>query len=505
MCANVVTANNLRLTVKHISIGFNEQEFGEGLSLDLLKDEVKSLRAQAPKEMTFDELNQITDQLTQFMRDKGFKFHYAYLPPQQPKNGVVKLQLVSVTLGDVDVRNNSDLRDSFVENQFKHLVGHPIHQPEIDALLKRLKTASGIQAFAYYSRGPTTNSMRLNVQLHQKQGPLFNLSADNYGSTRTGEQRLSYFSQWKNPLRRADKLSFAITGAGGEDTNASGFISYRMPLHSLAHHVSMGYSNNIFGIGEEFKDLELAGDAQTVRVGYDYTFRGSHVFDHKLALAYNNKENDMSSALDDPIFEADELAESWTLGWHGSFISPGRAQQSFGISVSQGTFSIEGQTDGDEEFQKSGAYYNVWLSTFDRSWAPLFGWNIRTQWSDDRLSSFERMILTGQSGVKGFESGSAASDSGTVTTAQLLFKDIFPKTLRQMDYFAFVDYAYGERYAPGGEVEDSGTLSSIGMGIDWAFHKHIGVRMSGATGIADDYVPEDTRSSRFYLRIYGSW
>ena len=499
-------SEDMRLHVNRISLGFTQSKLGKNLELSDIKAKIQALREQYPKAMSFAELNAITDTLTEHMRGMGFKFHYAYIPPQKPRKGIVSVQVVSVALGSISLKNESGLSDRFIKSQFNHLIDAPLYQPDVDRVLADIKKISGLKVFAYYSKGSKPHAMRLNLQIKQSSRSHAGLSVDNYGTSPTGKYRLSVNGSWQNPLKRADSLSLFMTGTNGERTNASGYLSYQTPLWNLSNRISLGVSQNIFGIGEEFNDLQIEGNANTYRFSYDHIFANSERSTHSLSLSTEQKQNEIDNVLNSGFSGiSDEKSEAFKLSWQSRLIKHGSHQQNIQMAVTQGTFTTN-NTEESEPFYKLNGQYNLWLvlpsdKSILSSYANL---SLRGQYSDKQLSSFDRLVLTGTYAVRSIDGAGYSADSGAIFTGQIYFPKLLDNQVKGLTPYLFMDHAYGEEYDSEGNTFDSGNITSIGVGLDWSPNGHYGIKLSNATTINNSY-DDSVKTSRFYAHLFYRW
>ena len=409
------------------------------------------------------------------MRKRGYKFHYAVVPVQQMRHGLVNIHIKEVSLGDVHIINRSSASAGFVKSMFKPLLGKPLYQPDIDKAIAQLKALPEISAFAYYSRGSEPDSIRLNIKLDQQERFQGQLGMDNFGSSATGEARLLAQAQWLSPTGRFDRLSGGLLVADGEaEANTYGYLVYRAPLRAnLKHHVTVSASNNVFGVGGDFNSLELNGDATNARLAYDYSFARSVSSEQKLIFSAETKENDLESEVDDPIIEQDEHADLYGVTWLWNQNIGRTASQHLSIGYFQGEFSVDSQIDEPLEYSKFSLNYQLNVTEGNLAEDRFFSrWllALRGQMADSRVSSFDQVALTGAYGQRSLKPGIFSADVGGVATTEWHFPNLFgaPKAEQnwRLEPFWLLDYAQGDKLDIAGEVIDSASLLGTGLGIN---------------------------------------
>lgn len=450
------------MVVKRLVISGESSEIDPHLDFDFLLKKANALRNDYPEEMTFHQIARLGDLLTQALRDAGYKFHYVYLPRQNARTGVVRLNVVEVTLDGVSISGADDLSRARMEHLFHAMIAQPVYQPAIDQALRTLKALPDMSLFAYYSRGVAPNSVRLNLRLQPEPRHYLSISTDNFGSQSSGHYRATTNYQWLSPLDQFDQLDLGLMYADGGAGNLYGYLSYRTPLVSVDNTLTLTVSNNQYEVGREFSLLELKGDALIAGISLHQRWLPSDQTQHRFYFSAFDKSVDYSNVFDDDSLVNDESAQVFALGWQHQFSRlSGTYRAHSDISARTGNHQLTGSTEYSDTFALA------WFS-HDSLFYPgnqMIRLSLEAQYSDKLLPSFEKMPLTGINGVKGFYAGQVSADRGARLSLSWQWPPLWRGEQSNLWAFSYVDAAAGERLDNTGQVYDSAQLASAGLGL----------------------------------------
>lgn len=461
-----------------------------GLDSRALVDALVVARNEYPLEMTLEQINSLADVVTRLYRDNGYKFHRVIVPPQKPRQGLIEFSVLDARLGDIHVHGKG-VDTEAIENVFKQFLQQPLYQPDIDRRVQALKAQRGIDAVAYYSRGAKKGEVRLNLKVEQQSIKVYS-QLDNYGSESTGRDRLMVGGNWYSPFGRLDNLSVGVMAANSEERNHYGYINYSSPLWDLDNQLSLNLSNNQFALGEEFSSLEFDGDARIAELKYERTLSRSWQGQQKLSVAGTYKSADYRSLLKDPSLERDEVSRSLWLGWSIDYQAPSRSYYNqFSIQAMSGEYRVDGLFDEERKFNKyqiNNRYQFSWGDAGE-NWSSHISHSVRAQYSDDIIPSFEKIVLTGSSGVRAFKPGYFSAERGAITSLEwrfpwlLEFTDIENFSVIPM---VFIDAGYGEKVFMGQKVIDRAFLAGAGLGLTLSMGEYWALQVVGAKELEQD-------------------
>lgn len=464
------------------------------ITAETLARVISDERAKYSERMSLEQLQAVADAVTHYYREQGYRFHYAYLPPQQSDSGVVELSIVEVKLGDITVQNAGGHRDAQIQAVFAPWLGQPVHQPSIDQAMYLLKDQPGIDVSGYYSRGSAPGEVRLNARAGSSDMLQSWVHADNFGTESTGEKRAMLQLAWHNPTGGFDEVSLALLHSPGDD-NTYGYLGYQHPLgRSLRHSVGASVSNNRFAVGEgEFSALGLDGKADIWQLHSTHVVMRSQSSKQQLRFTAASKATDYNSAVDDCSIEQDEQASVFGAYWSLQQQPMASARgQSLQLGVVGGDYRIDCLTVGDEQFMKGQlnwqGYYS--FSPGDRPHWHQLVMNVNAQYSGGRLPSFEQTVLTGYYSVRTVKPGLFSADRGALTSLEWhvhnLFGNRYPRWLGSIDSFVYVDAGWGVKLDLADQVYGRAQLSGVGVGLRARLGKGFDLSLVAGDTLHDD-------------------
>lgn len=481
------TENNVDPRVKGItievsafSIASTDNQLGHGLTRQSITELANSLRSEYPWKMSFGQIQEVSDAITLHFRKHGYKFHYAFIPPQKPEGNIISISISEIKLGHISIANESYFPNRKIFNIFKKHLNKPLHQPTIDRSIRALKFNSAVDFFAYYSRGSEPNSVRLNIRVTTKKRWDLGLSLDNHGPTDSGKNRVLLQSAIRNPLRNFDHLALGASKSYGESDNYYGYLFYKTALHNIHHEISAYASNSVFEIGGDFSNLGLEGDATVTETTYINHFLYSSKMHQSLSISYAKKSSDFSSSFNNSVAEPNEKASSVGLIWDVDYANKFSSQK-FKARWYSGHFTLNEKKDKKLTFRRLVVEYQYYRR-FSIS-TSTFGLesNLRFQRSDKRLPSFERRSLAGANGVRGFESGQFSADDSESISLSVHFPsyNFYGKksNFSSLKSNIFTDWASGLQYDLAGKEVHNAEFLSAGVKLEMNFGPRINLNM----------------------------
>ncbi|UTA46786.1 hypothetical protein L1F30_11510 [Simiduia sp. 21SJ11W-1] len=457
-------AEQRTMVVKRLVISSSTGNFAQKYNTSELLAEANRLRSQYPEEMTFTQLSLIADQLTRALRDQGYKFHYVFLPRQTSRSGVVRLNLVEISLDDVTLLGEPGVDATSISSLFKRLLNRPLYQPEVDRILRNLNRQPEVSLFGYYSRGKSPNSIRLNLRATAQGHHRVSSSLDNYGSESSGHYRFTNYYTWLSPLGNFDRLDVGLMAATGGANNAFGYLAYQHPITGPQNGLAVSVTNNQFDVGQEFESLELSGDTLIAGARFFQRWSISDTHTHTLSLGWQDKSVDYSNVFNDDSLVNDETAQVASAGWQWA-INAGAWAQSTGINGFQGQHQLTGAL----EFEQTFTYWAFYANSRWQLATQTLSADFHIQQADTLLPSFEKLALTGISGARGFYAGQFSADRGA--RAHLNWQT--PLRWQIADFTSaialFADAGLGEQLGPEGDVLEEMQLVSAGIEIQAQF------------------------------------
>lgn len=452
------------------------------IDLSDLRQRIEKERAKYPSLMSVDQLHQVADTLTLYLRGIGYVFHTVYLPPQTVSDGTVKLLMQEGRLTAVNVINQTDWSSERFRRVFEPLLGSMLYGPEVEERVQALKAQTGTNVFAFYSRAERAGEARLNLRVEPADKRQFMLKADNFGSAVSGQYRVLAQYTENQLTGRFDQLSVALLRSLDDVDNTYGSVRYSLPSPSLNYIWDISASNNQFELGDRFAALGLKGDATVLRTGLTRVLGYQMSGRQQVRLGAYHKRNNLDSDL---VQEREQREQSQALSasWSKSQQWPtSGVLLSTHLGLNHGQFELgEGDSESFNKLEASA----LWLrgTSGPSRWRGVLQVSARGQYSDVALPSVEGFSLTGAYGVRGFAPGRMNADRALLLSAEWRWPVLLQRQAENwlsLQPLLFADAATGSK--PGrddiegqAQVPSQGTFSGAGAGLRF----NLGRRVSG--------------------------
>nr|VFJ75833.1 MAG: Hemolysin activation/secretion protein [Candidatus Kentron sp. FW] len=454
-----------------------------GIDTTEMKSLIEAFRAQrmANKgKLTFSDIEQAAEIITNYYRKNGLIVSYAFVPAQDVADGVVTIQVMEGRLGAIkaDLAEDSIYTQKQFEALFTEQMGKPIVKEEIE---KALLIARDYHPTARISGilTPDGKPGETDLIVRARGDKRINNSVgiDNYGSKYTGRTRVRAGIGINNITGRADRLDINLLKGLGE-SNLYGGGQYDLPIMGGKTHVGFSYSLNDYKAGADIAALEITGINQTARAYAKHDFfrtrerrltgsLGINRKDSEIELAGNKYSRDILSVVDlgmnaraiDRLMGNEYIALNlfsfnYHHGFNNLFGSLDRNDSGSSRSDSSGTMNADGN------FNKFTAEYYRFQSL---GTGMMFTFRVRGQWTTDMLVSIEQEPLGGPNNVRAYPRAEFMRDRGYFTSAE--FSTDVPDLGKKLKAFVFMDYGKGWLNDPLRDQEKAISLAAVGVGL----------------------------------------
>lgn len=410
--------------------------------------------AQHQQQLNLAQLDDLVFSLTQYLRDNGFMLAQALLPAQEIEDGEVSLQVLIGMLGDVVAEDNLHYRAEVLIQPFQAAIDKPVKVSTIESQILRLNDLPGLSATAVFKAGDDLGETRMAVKVLEEDKLEYLIKADNYGADVSGVARLSMGVTANNLSGHRDKLSVDAlkTFDSGDMRNAR--MTYEITEPSLLHTFGAGFSKTRLDIqGPLTNNDTIEGDTEigqmyvrsqwlksrdlTVSTQLGLAVKRSNIFIDQ----FNSDQGVDRLAVVDAALVAEGVDNRFKGIYRASLSVSQGLNNSFGAMNSRGnnnslTEAIDGTKTLSGEFTKYNASYTR-LQTLSRNQSLFF--HVHGQYTEDWLSTLEKMSLGGPYSVRAYSVAEYARDTGVL--ASLAWQTNGGALL---DSIAYGDYTWNE-------------------------------------------------------------
>lgn len=421
------------------------------------------------RKLNINQLMGVVQQINDLYATKAQIIARAVLPKQKVSGGVVKIQLIEATLGQVNIMGNAHTRASYVQDRVAAVSGELIFLDELEDSLFKFNRWNDVTLKASLVPGEEYGTTDIVVLANEPQQFSLDVFADNAGRKTVGRNRLGVNAQISSVLGFRDKLTLGTTVAEGA-LNAWG--SYVIPVNKYGTKVGVFYdAGDIEIISGPIQPLNVTGDSSNLGVTITQPIITKRSYDWDASLGYVKKT---SSSYFDDVELVSSKSEDVVLGTNLRFFDK------------SGTWlTSHSITYGESEVVKDKDYaiYNgslIRLQYFENGNNLIF----RSSWQQSNttdLPSSEQFTVGGVASVRGYTEGLLSGDAGYALSAEYAYPIHSIDGLgKHSKFFVFADHgaAFPYRGDDGSKSKHEDFLASIGFGLDLDLFESVALKLS---------------------------
>ncbi|MEH2054155.1 ShlB/FhaC/HecB family hemolysin secretion/activation protein [Nostoc sp.] len=432
--------------------------------------------------ITFAELLKAANQITELYVQKGYITSGAYIPSQEFRSGIIKIQVVEGSLEDIQVnvikgRLNSD----YVRSRIAIATTKPLNINRLKEALQLLQLNPLIESLdAELTAGtrPGVNSLAVTV----KGAKTFNtqLSINNNRNPSVGTFERGITLSEASLLGIGDRLNFTYKNTDGSNSFEGG---YTLPVNPRNGTIGFNYritDNKI--IEPPFDDLDVGVNSREFELSFRQPIlqRATPEVSQELTLsltAARRVSNSSIQGVDFPLFPgADDRGETRIseLSFAQEWLQRSRqevlaARSEFNVGIGAFNATINNSEPDSRYFLWRGQLIYLRLlgqAKGQPAIAPTLLLRSNVQFSASSLLSIEQFSVGGQGTVRGYRQDVLLSDNGIFASAELRLPVArFPELQGTLQVAPFIDF--GTVWNTDRENPNTNTLVGSGLGLLW--------------------------------------
>ncbi|PSN75768.1 hemolysin activation/secretion protein [filamentous cyanobacterium CCP4] len=426
--------------------------------------------------LTLAELLQARTAITQLYVDGGYVSSGAFIPPQVPENGTVRIEVIEGRLSDIQVQGNTRLNPGYVSSRLALAASPPLNINRLVEGLRLLQLDPLIDTIAgELSAGLEPGTSVLTVTVAEADSTDVEFVTNNDRSVAVGSWERGLFFNQRNLTGNGDGLRVGYLNTDGSDRLIA---SYQIPLNPR---------NGTLGLYAERTGSEVISqpasvlDINTRSTLLDLSFRQPLVLTptEELALSLTaswqkSRSEFLSGLLGEPLpfptfgANANGEIEVFALRFGQDWTSRGSNQV---VAVrSQFSLGLGGSTPLNPTGDAPDSRFFSWLG--QAQWARLLGPDTlllvrgEAQLATDTLPSTELFGLGGQRTVRGYRQDRLLTDNALLASAEVRFpvlRNRERQSLLQVVPFLDAGTGWNTRLAS----PNPSTLVGTGVGLLW--------------------------------------
>ena len=420
--------------------------------------------------ISFEELRNISQKLTDLYISKGYVTSGAFFPEQDLTQGIATVRVIEGSLEEINIEGLNHLSEKYLLSRLTSLTNQLVNINKLEDSIKLLIQNPLIERIdANLVEGSNVGKSKLLLNVLEAPVWSSNLLFNNYNSANNGELQGVVGISNQNLLGIGDHIETVYSLSDGFNSLN---IGYEIPLSSLDNSLRFQYSNGDSKITASiFDDFGIRADAETFMLQFAQPIVKS--IDREISIFLALERRTSNTFIDDDIpFSFTEgpeegqskatvlrLGSSWTERSIESVISA-NSRFNLGLDLFEITNNSEGLPD---------AIFLSWLGQFqfahvlNKKRDALLITRLAAQLTPDSLLPFEQISLGGSNTVRGYRENREIGDNGvfgTIETHLPLIKDSDVGKLKLVPFFDA-----GRVWNTNGI--GSITLASLGLGLDW--------------------------------------
>ncbi|MGH2612926.1 MAG: ShlB/FhaC/HecB family hemolysin secretion/activation protein, partial [Rhabdochlamydiaceae bacterium] len=433
---------------------------------------------------------------------KGYFLTRAYLPPQEIREGVLKIEVIEGRLGGVSVVGNKFYSTKFISGYFDKYQNKPIQYDKILRTLFLIDENSDLEVGAVFKKGEQFGTADLILRVSDKRPIHLAQDTNNYGSDHTTHQRTGTRLDYGNLVMYGDTLTLIeVVGSPVSHLNFTDVI-YHAPINTMGTSLDISY---------------LCANFKTDKVDHIRYVGRSHVGGAKLNQALHRTRfmsTDFFSSFDVKQVQnfgggkrtSFDKLRVLTGGMLIDYIDGWKGRNLFNFSIGWGIPVIFGgssaKSDDSSRLGSGGQFIKGnlgWKRLQELPYNCFLLFNAVGQFSFDKLPLPEEIYIGGIDTVRGYPLAEGISDCGYYGTVEFhipppfLRAHLIPWSKKKtwgefLQFIAFLDM--GQTFSLGTDIlreENEGSdhtkldgrvmLMSVGPGIrlhgpwklEWSF------------------------------------
>ncbi len=466
----------------------------EGSTIFKPEDLRKTYEKYLKKQVTYKDIESITDAIKAKYAAKGFLTSSAYLPEQEIKEGILTIKILEGKMGDLKIEGNKWFPTKRIREFFHLKKNELLNVVTLEREILRLNKNPDVEAKIVISQGTQPETSDVTIKTKDSFPYHFGVGADNQGTRLVGKERATLSFRSSDLTGHND--SFFTSFLFSRHSNAQS-ISYSFPLDTYGTRMGFNFSHDNLRIGKEFQDFRITGDTKTVGGYITKELYLSGDAEGYFTAGLDAKEtkkhfNGIITADDEmriPYFGFDFTKNDT---WGATTISPRfdfGTGDFLGASTENHPLSTRAETGGF--FFK----YEQGVTRIQRMFLESYSViRFQSQVATHTLAPSEQMQIGGMYSVRGYPEGDFLADSGAIFNFDWIFPMyIFPASIKlpyadvplrqQIQPIAFVDLGGGRlNKAQSFELREK-FLASFGGGIRVRLYKNVYCRFEWAEAV----------------------
>lgn len=415
------------------------------------------------------------------LKTAGYGVVRVVLPPQDA-GGVIRLRVLSFTLGAIEVAGNRHFVEANVLRSLPSL--RPGATPNLRDLARNQAhvndhPAKRVQVNLRQGKAPDTVDADVRVE---DSDPLhFFGSLNNSGSGTSGRWRLGLGASHANLFDRDHAVTATWSTSPGHTSEIQQYgIHYRAPFYGLGGTLSAYYTRSDSNSGTVAEFFQVSGRGQFAGLRWTQRFAPIGAWSHAADVGLEDRLFDNNVTFNGAPIGVDVRSRPLLLRHEGQLAGAGY-QVGHALELAHNLRGGRANSAAAYAGNRAGGErdWNAIRLTLQAA-TDFSGWvasaRLRGQWTGDALVAGEQFGLGGAQGLRGLEEREGTGDRGHLATLELTT----PQLAEGLRALAFMDTGRAHLRAAGGAAAATAHATSFGVGVRWQWRRQLSVSMDWA-------------------------
>ncbi|MBE9032643.1 BamA/TamA family outer membrane protein [filamentous cyanobacterium LEGE 11480] len=415
--------------------------------------------------LTFQQLQNVVEQLTQRYLQAGYLTSRALLKAQTVEDGKIQIDVLEGSLAQVDIMGNQRLSDKYIRRRIQRGIQTPLNQPQLEDQLRLLKLDPLLSNLeASLRQGEKPGQSILTVRVAEAAAVFGSLSFDNDSVPSVGSERAGITLGYRNLTGAGDLLygSYYRSLSGGANLWDFG---YQLPLNSLQGTLNLRVAPSRYRITNgEFKDFDISGSSGFYDVSVRQPLWRSPREEVALTLGFGHRTGQTLVSdflVDESVTSVVRFGQDWLRRDTKGFWSA-NSQFNFGTKLLGAT---QARSPDGQFFSWTGQLARTQFLNPDNVLRLQANWQL----TPDALLPSQQFVMGGRQSLRGFRQNFRSGDNGVSLSIEhqvTLKRNAAGVSVLQLAPFFETGVVWNAANNPS-TLPDQTWLAGLGVGLRW--------------------------------------
>lgn len=465
------------------------------------------------REVSLADVFRLADDLTAQFRNQGYVLTRAIVPPQNIREGVVRLQVVEGHVARTQLAGASaGPREQLEQHLAVIRASRPLSAGVLERELLLMNDLPGVSARATIAPSQTPAASDLTVDIAERRAA-FSAGVNNRGSRSLGPWRADLSADWHQLLAGYDRLSLRLIRTLADDELTFASLGYERVLGASGARVGLALSHAEAEPGRtQNVNLPTRSRSATLHASWPWLRSRAESLTLRASLGVLRSQTDLAAGggaigVSEDRISAARLGASWSL------VDRFRGLSVIDVELSHGLDAFDASSAGDPALSIAGGrpdftkltLYAARLQSLAPRWSLLAALNVQA--APHVLLSPERFAFGGEQFGRAYDSAELTGDAGAALKLELRYTDSVPASSwwRDVTLYGFYEAGRVHRRAAGAGSSRHESASNAGLGLRFSLQRVLTGYAEVAQPLTREVSQEGNDDARVFVGVQGTF